>query len=254
MSRQYPNPPIREVVCEFRYQEDGHWDWAAPGLIYSALRSEFPRRLADENLPESAVPAVQSAELLPPGAPQVGLRFVPQRPLRFWRENDEFGFISVAPYRLSVHHFKPYPPWEDFSEIVGKGVKAYHDVLLPTKAQRIGLRYINDIYLAQGAVVLEEFFDFYPFVGQQIPQNLSRFHCLVQIDFEDSRDALTLQIANAPRPDGDNAQFILDLDYFLVQPDAFALSETAKWLEVAHANLESVFEGCLKDPARALFQ
>ena len=182
MSRQYSNPPLREAVCEFRYQEDGHWDWAAPGLVYSALLNEFPRRLVDENPVESAVPTVQPTDLLPPGLQQLGLRFVPQRPLRFWRESDESGYISVAPYRLGVHHFKPYPSWGSFSDIIGKGDKAYQEVLNPTKVQRIGLRYINDVYLPQGSVMLEEIFDFYPFVGQQIPQNLSRFHCLVQID------------------------------------------------------------------------
>ncbi len=254
MRQQYPNPPIREAVCEFRYQEDGHWDWAAPGLVYSALSNEFPQRLADEIPPTPVAPSVESPNLSSPGLQQLEMRFVPQRPLRFWRESDESGFIAVAPYRLGIHHFRPYPSWERFSEIIGKGARAYRDVLSPTKVQRIGLRYINDINLGRRFVGLEEFFDFYPFVGQNIPQTLSRFHCLVQIDFEDGRDSLTLQIANAPQPEEGNAQVILDLDYFLARPDTFELTETTKWLETAHANLENVFEGCLKDSARALFR
>ena len=254
MSQQYPNPPIRVVVCEVRYQEDGHWDGAAPGLIYSALSNEFPRRLPDERLTESVAPAIESHNLLLPGLQQLELRIGLQGPLRFWREGDESGFISVAPYRLSVHHFRPYPSWERFSEIIGKGAQAYQDVLKPTKVQRVGLRYINDINLGQISVSLEEFFDFYPFVGHNIQQNLSRFHCLVQINFEDDRDSLTLQIATAPQPAGENAQIILDLDYFLAQPDSIELNETTEWIEKAHANLESVFEGCLKDSARALFR
>jgi uncharacterized protein (TIGR04255 family) len=103
-------------------------------------------------------------------------------------------------------------------------------------------------------VSLEEFFDYFPFVGQNIPQNLSRFHCMVQINFENDRDTLTLQIATAPQPDGQNAQVILDLDYFLAQPDGFEMDETTAWLEKAHANLESVFEGCLKDSVRELLR
>ena len=160
----------------------------------------------------------------------------------------------MAPYRLGVHHFRPYPSWERLSDIIGKGAQAYQEVLKPTQVQRIGLRYINDFNLGQMPVSLEEYFDFYPFVGHNIPQHLSRLHCLVQIDFENARDALTLQIANAPQTERQNAQIILDLDYFLAQPDNFELTETTQWLEKAHANLESVFEGCLKDSARALFQ
>ena len=187
MRRRYQNPPIREAVCEFRYQEDGRWDWAAPGLIYSAMSDEFPRRWTDEIPSASATRAVESPNLLPPGLQQLELRFGAQGPLKFWREGDESGYITVAPYRLGVHQFKPYPTWERFSEIIGKGVQAYQEVLKPTEVQRIGLRYINNIPLDQTVVALEEYFDFYPFIGDSIPQRLSRFHCLVQIDFEDAR-------------------------------------------------------------------
>ena len=256
MSRQYLSPPIREVVCEFRYEEDGRWDGAAPGLVYSVLRDEFPRRLVEEKQPSATTPGIGSPNLLPPELQQIGLSFrlVPEESLRFWREEDESGYIAVSPYRMSVHHFKPYPSWERVAEIIGKGAKAYRDVLEPAKVQRIGLRYINHVNLGQMSVSLEEFFDFYPFIGQNIPQSLSQFHCMVQIGFEDDRDLLTLQIATPPQPDKQGAQVILDLDYFLARPDGFEMNETTEWLEKAHVNLESVFEGCLKDSARDLFR
>ena len=185
---------------------------------------------------------------------QLELRLVHQGPLRFWRENDESGYIAVAPYRLAVHHFRPYPSWDRFREIIGKGTQAYQDVLKPTRVRRIGLRYINEITLGQNPVLLEDFFDFYPFVGQNIPQPLSKFHCSVQINFENDRDSLTLQLRNTSMPEGQNPQIILDLDYSLAQPDNFEPAETTKWLETAHSNLESVFEGCIKESVRALFQ
>ena len=254
MSQQYLNPPIREAVCEFRYQEDGRWDSAAPGLIYSAMSNEFPRRLAGERSAVSPAPVAESPNLSSPGLPQLEMRIVHQSPLRFWREGDELGYIAVSPYRLSVHHFRPYPSWECLSGIVAKGVQAYQDVLNPKKVQRIGLRYINDIFFSQATVELEEFFDFYPFVGQNIPQDLTRFHCLVQFDFEGARDSLILQIGNGPNSESENAQITLDLDYFLARPDAFELTQSNEWLETAHANLVSVFEGCLKDSTRKLFR
>ena len=252
MSQQYQNPPIREAVCEFRYQEGTHWDWAAPGQIYAALASEFPRRLPIEQ--GNGSPNVQLSQVSPPVLQQLVLRLGFQGEARFWRESDESGHIAVSPYRLGVHHRKPYPSWKGFSEIIGKCAKAYQEVLKPTKVQRIGLRYINDINLGRGTVELEDFFDFYPFVGHTISQNLSRFQCMIQINFEDARDSLTLQIMRTRQPEGGNAQVTLDLDYFLVQPDSIELSETTEWLETAHSNLESVFEGCLKDSARELFR
>ena len=254
MSRQYRNPPIREVVCEFRYPENGGWDAAAPGLIYSALSSEFPRRLAVERPTPSGGPSVESSTLLPPGAQQLELRVGPPEALRFWREGDESGYFSVAPYRWSVHHFKPYPSWKRLSEIVSKGFHGYQGVLNPTEVQRIGLRYINTIDLGQESALLEEFLEFYPFFGESLPQTLSQFHCMAQIEFENDRDALILRIFSNQGPQGSNVGVTLDLDYFLLQPDRFEIGETPEWLETAHANVESVFEGCLKESTRKLFQ
>ena len=255
MRQQYQNPPIREVVCEFRFLEDGRWDGAAPGLVYSALRAEFPRRWADETPGASAPPGAGSSNLIPPGLQQVELRIGPQEALRFWRESDEAGYFIVGPYRLAVRHFKPYPSWENMREIIGKGVQAYRDVLEPTQVQRIGLRFINAIDLSpfDGPLQVEEFFDFYPFVGHDIPQQLSRFHCLVQMDFENRRDSLILQTATAPGTGG-KMEVILDLDYYLMQPDNFDLNDIPEWLETAHDNVERVFEGCLKESTRRLFQ
>ena len=255
MSQQYPNSPIREVVCEFRYQEDGHWDGAAPGLVYSALRSEFPRRLPDEKPDVGVGSSSESSNLLPPQLQQLGLglRVVTHGPLRFWKEDDDTGYIAVAPYVLSIHHFKPYPSWAGLSEIVNKAAAAYRQVLNPKKVQRIGLRYINHINIGTNPVALEEYFDFYPFVGPNMPQNLSRFHCLVELEFEDFRDSLIVRIGSEQDPQESEGHIVLDLDYFLAQPEQLDLESAPDWLEQAHANLKSVFEGCLKDPVREVF-
>ena len=255
MSQQYPNSPIREVVCEFRFQDDGHWDGAAPGLFYSVLSEEFPRRLAGDQSSVGAEAPTELPNLFPPQLQQLGLglQVVTHGPLRFWREGDDSGYIAVSPYRFSVHHFQPYPSWEGLRDIVFKGAQAYEEVLKPTKIERIGLRYINDINLGASPVELDTYFDFHPFTGANLPQNFSRFHCLVQLDFESKRDSLLLQIGSKPDTGGKDALIVLDLDYFLADKQGLNLEESIEWVDKAHANLEGVFEGCLKDPVRALF-
>lgn len=255
MSQQYPNSPIREVVCEFRYQEDGHWDGAAPGLVYAALRADFPRRLTEDQPAISVAGSVEPPNVLPPQLQQLGLglRVVTHGPLKFWRDGDDSGYFAVAPYRLSLHHFQPYPSWEGLREIVNKGTNAYREVLKPSRVERIGLRYINEIKLGSPRVELEDYFDFHPLVGSNLPQDFSRFHCFVQLAFEDNRDSLILQIGSKPDPIGEEAVIVLDLDYFLADPSKLKIEESTDWIEKAHANLESVFEGCLKDRVRELF-
>ena len=256
MSLQYPNPPIREAVCEFRYKEDGHWDGASAGLIYSVLSAEFPRRLAGETPNTASTSPSGSPNLLPAELQQMGLglRLVPQGALKFWREGDDSGYVSVAPYRISVHLFKPYPSWKSFHDTIRRCVQTYGEVHNSAEIQRIGLRYINDIYFSDKSISLEEFFDFYPFVGFNLHKELTGFQCLVQLNFESGRDLLNLQIGSAADADGQNPRVVLDLDYFLGSPDRIKTENGLDWLEQAHTNLEGVFEGCLKDPTRALFQ
>ena len=256
MSLQYPNSPIREVVCEFRFQEDGSWDGAAPGLVYSALREEFPRRLAESQPAFGVEASIEQPSLFPPQQQQLGfgMRVVTHGPLRFWREGDDSGYIAVSPYRLSIHHSQPYPSWERLRDIVYKGVEAYRGVLRPSRVERIGLRYINDIKFGSPQVKLEDYFDFYPLIGVSLPQEFFRFHCFVQFDFEDKRDSLILQISSKPDPVLEEVVIVLDLDYFLADASKLSIEETTDWIEKAHANLESVFEGCLKDRVRELFR
>ena len=254
MSRKYPNPPLREVICEFRFEEDGNWDGAVPGLIFAAMRDEFPHRLPAENLVPPTAPAHESPSPSQQALQRLELRVGPPETLRFWRSTDDSGHFVLGPYRLAVRHFSPCPSWQRFSEIAAKGFQSYRDVLKPNKVQRIGLRYINAVDLGQTEASLEEFFEFYPFLGDNMPQVLSGFHCQVEIPFEKARDMLTLRLSQIRRPEGKNIEVSLDLDYFLADPVSFELAQTMEWLELGHTNILSVFEGCLKDPARMLFQ
>ena len=92
MSIQYNNPPIREVVCEFRFEEGSPWDLSVPGLIYSKMADEFPRRLIlkQPQFNTAVVGGPQGAD--PQSIQQLAVGLV-QNSLRFWREEDESGFI-----------------------------------------------------------------------------------------------------------------------------------------------------------------
>jgi hypothetical protein len=46
----------------------------------------------------------------------------------------------------------------------------------------------------------------------------------------------------------------LDLDYSTAAALTVPTDEIDKWIEAAHRNLENIFEGCINDPLRDLFQ
>src|SRR3989338_8004784 len=42
MGKRYSNPPIIEVVCEFRLTPAREWDSTIPGLFYKKIDKDFP--------------------------------------------------------------------------------------------------------------------------------------------------------------------------------------------------------------------
>lgn len=243
MGRAYVNPPIQEVVCDFQFAPDGPWDLALPGLIYTQLKEEYPRRLPARH---------QSLETLIQVGPE-GIRqqTVSQENLRFWRDDDA-GVISVGPNRLSISHYRPYPGWEGYLSIIRMVYAAYVDNVSPQSIDRLGLRYVNRISFNEDLIDLEDYFDFYPYVGQHLPQIQVSAMTGVQIAYDD--DVLRLQLATSTSDGEASIPILLDLDYFRPLSSEPGSEFVLEWLETAHDRVNRAFEGCLKDKVRKKFQ
>ena len=253
MQRRYNNPPIKEAVCEFRFQSGESWDMAVPGLIYSELKNDFPRRIP--NIVQGVGIRVTAG---PGGQPQISTDVDEQfkqnisqlQGLRFWREETEDGLILVAPNKLSISHYPPYPSCNGFYPIIRQAFNAYCTTAQPKGLDRIGLRYINEIAFDVSTVELEDYFEYYPYLGSDLPQDFNSLQMSITIPFNAERDSLRLHISTVP---GEGVVVRLDLDYSLTKSDAVSLDQALDWLQEARDNLEKVFEGCLKDSVRAMF-
>jgi uncharacterized protein (TIGR04255 family) len=54
--------------------------------------------------------------------------------------------------------------------------------------------------------------------------------------------------------EGENLAIALDLDYYLAQPDKVELNKAIEWVSVAHERIETIFEACITDKTRSLFE
>jgi len=231
VTKHYKNPPISEVVCEFQFGQDSFWDFTVPGLVYEKVRNTFPNR--------SQIARVTMGIAANEG--EIGPQFGAIPIMRFTRK-DEKAHIQVATHLLSVHHLKPYSSWQEFLPLIKDGFEAYREVASPKSIHRIGLRYINTIELAGSSIALEDNFEFRPFVGPDLPQNIGPFMMSVQLPFENSRDVLNLQLVSQAGLSSNVAIIILDLDYFLVKSGVVELDEAFDWVNTAHTHIEDVFE------------
>jgi uncharacterized protein (TIGR04255 family) len=142
---KYGNPPIIEVVAEFRFVPSEPWDLTVPGLVYDRLREQFPRKRLLKVLEGEAA------------AEATGIRqeFRLADRMQFLSD-DEKAFVQVGPDLLAVNHLAPYPTWEGFVPLVQHGVDTYLSVAHPRGLHRIGLRYINQLEIPGKTVDLEQ--------------------------------------------------------------------------------------------------
>lgn len=243
MSRKYKNPPIVEAVCEFQFDPQGDWDIAMPGLIYERVQNPFKTRKAAKHV---------NIEVTS-GESGIQQQVQPTERIQFIRD-DGNALIQVGPHLLTINHLKPYPSWEDFLPLIKQGFEAYHEVASPEKLARIGLRYINRIEIPSQEVDVQHYFRFVPHVEDDLAEQINAFIIGIQVTYDKGRDALRVQLANASARQPSYSDFILDLDYGLLEAEQLALSNAFQWVETAHSRIEDAFEACIREPLRDLFE
>jgi len=244
MGKKYANPPIEEAVCEFRLTPETRWDLTVPGLLYERLKETFPQK--EQRM-------IQEVELTQ--GPE-GLQQQIRTSERLWFFTEDRKMLAqVGPRLLAVNALKPYPHWEGFKPRIDMVWKSLQETVEVQGLERIGLRYINRIELPAPNVKFDEYFDFYPFVGQRLPQHIAYFLAAVEFSYADDRDHCRVQLAPIRLSGKEGkAAFMLDLDYFLTRPRGVAAADALAWVEEAHSRVEEVFEGCITDKLRNMFE
>lgn len=243
MGRKYKNPPIIEALCEFRFDPASPWDLTIPGRLHERIKDAFPTVRQGKAF-ESSIRA---------GPEGVRQQLIETERGQFLRA-DEKALVQVGPHLLVINHLRPYPTWETFLPLIDSTLEAYREVAHPKAFQRIGLRYVNRVDFPSAAVNLEDYFEFYPFVGPELPQTFGPFMVGIQIPYDGGRDVLKLEMTTVAAEAPAAASFVLSLDYFLARPGEVDFASALQWVRDAHERIECVFEGSIKDALRLQFE
>ncbi len=207
--RRYVKAPILEAVCEFRLSPDSKWDLTIPGLLYEKLSSEFPNKeqriLQDIEITQAAQgmqQQIRSSERI------------------LFLSPDRKTFVQVGPQLLSVNRLRPYISWEQFKPAIQIAFQSLSNTIDVPRIQRIGLRYINRIEIPQKNFLLETFFDLYPYLGKGLPQGHANFFVGCTFEFRNRQDLCKVQLTDTVPEAKDASAFILDIDYFLGEPNS----------------------------------
>lgn len=130
----------------------------------------------------------------------------------------------------------------------------YKEIAKPKGFKRTGLRYIDKIDFEIIPVELEDYFNYYPFIPPDLPQKHEAFNVRVEIPDENGRDRLLLSLRTIIPDKPNTISLILELHYILAKPEGISLEQISEWVENAHTNIEKVFEACITDKCRELFE
>jgi len=245
MGKKYKNPPIVEALCEFQFVPGQPWDITIAGMLYERIKDEFPIKQQQVGLGVTLQP--REGRVIEPK-----IEFVSSR-MQFF-SNDKISLVQVGPDLLTVNHLKPYPTWEKFKTLILKILGKYIDIGSPKGFRRIGLRYINKINIPGESIKMEDYFNFYLPIPEELPQIHSAFNISVEIPYKDDYERLVLTLGNTMSEKPGTVSIILDLYYIMAMPEKVSFEQVDEWMEGAHTIIEKAFESCITNNVKNLFE
>jgi|WetSurMetagenome_2_1015567.scaffolds.fasta_scaffold00765_8 uncharacterized protein (TIGR04255 family) len=243
MDKKYKNSPIVEGVCEFIFEKVPTWDITTPGIIYNEVKTVFP------NKETHAVQRVNITTKEPSPKTQI-MRF----DLARFLSDDKKTLMQLGNDTLTISRLKPYTNWSDFKYYIDYAFNKLNQNVELSSIKRIGLRFVNRIEIPNEKIKLEEYFKFRPSLGDDLQEKeYSSFIVGCIFPMADGRDACKVELNIAVPENKGSSAFMLDLDYSLTKPECLKLNQSLEWVENAHEGIEGLFEGCIKQPLRDLF-
>ncbi|MBI5910036.1 MAG: TIGR04255 family protein [Betaproteobacteria bacterium] len=241
----YKHPPITEAVIEISFAMP--MDSSEVDKVSNKFRSHYPQNQKVQN--------VKVAVRLPAGQKETPKAKFNREAGHRRSSSDMTELLVLWRSAFVVSQLAPYPGWDAFFQRFVRDWKVWKRVMGFQPIGRLGVRYINriDLPLSGHVVEHETFLNVYP----KLPDILGpvgAYAVQAVLPIEDIGCRLTLNSAVVPAPILGHASFVIDQDIAkevdLPQSDE-AIYELLNEIRVRKNN---VFEACISDRARELFQ
>ncbi|MCU0697854.1 MAG: TIGR04255 family protein [Myxococcaceae bacterium] len=237
----YPNPPIAEALVELHFAGGVEWSTAEPGLLHAfAEQYSGPRR----ELKTHEVAASWEKS---------GLRTTTSQRFSRWLLPDSSGLrlVGLGQGVLSVHVLAPYPGWASFRPLIDDAAIRFQAVCRPTELIKVGVRYIDQILVPEGAD-LEQYFHALPPQLPSQPRAISSFQVTTETVEGEVRALLTL--VSGPSTGDGRRVIVYDLNLTEQMPPGASPTAWPEVVEKLHQRQKAMFEESIKDPTRELFR
>jgi uncharacterized protein (TIGR04255 family) len=246
-AQPYKKPPITEAVIEIRLAAP--LDAAELAKTSSDFRAYYPLEQSVKNV---------GVALGLPSAPE-GKPTAQINEENGYRRNslDLTELIVLWRRAFSISQLAPYPGWEAFFTRFRRDWGVWKQRLGYRTIARIGVRYINriDIPLPGNEPVIEEaeYLNVYPHFPKELGPTMA-YGVQAVLPLADIDSKLTLNSSIVPSPLLGHAAFLFDQDVAREQEPPQRDEDIFDLLNQIRDRKNSVFEACITDRTRELFQ
>jgi uncharacterized protein (TIGR04255 family) len=226
--KQYKNPPLIEVACEFRFEPDPEKE------VHALLLAKFWKGKIKAAFPR----AIQ-----PNGPPEPRDRFASE---------DGKTLVQVGENLLVVNQLPPYYGWGRFEPVVVDCFREYARHWNPLRVMKAAVHYINKIDIPLLEFNLDKYLNLLvlPEFPKKPAMNISASYTVYGAR-EDDIVVTTLRQYPSANPEG--ASFLIMWDYFANGGLAADTDQIHSWLRDAHAFQRELFLSTVTDECRKLF-
>ncbi len=241
----YARPPITEAVIGITFSSP--MDTKQLASVNNALQKHYPHKqdvsTFDLSLEFNIKDAGNNKANL---KPTLGHRL---------STDDQTQLVVLWPNSITLSQLAPYQGWGNFIERFERDWGALKKIMGFQQISRIGVRYINRIDIPATAPVIEheQFLNIYPKMPD-ILNPLEAYALQASVTLKDINCQLTINTASVPSPLLEHASFVIDTDISSDKNPPQSDSDLIKLLNNIRTKKNQVFEACISQPARSLFQ
>ena len=241
--KPYPKAPITEAVIDLRVELSPEVSVGDLAKVQSGDEASYP-----------TVEIVNEGEFKLVLGPQAVANTSTQHVGFLFRSIDGKQIHQARMNGFTMSRLAPYPRWEDFRPEARRLWDIYRSVAKPSKIMRVAVRYVNRIDIPVPFNDFEEYLRTVPVVSPDLPQGLSGYFMRLVMPLEDlmSSAIITETLVDPASPNV--VSIVLDIDIFRAYELPSTENEIWALIEQLRDAKNKVFEGCITDKARELFQ
>jgi uncharacterized protein (TIGR04255 family) len=245
--RHYDHAPIAEAVLEIKctLPEGVSLD----DLLQCVDRDEFP--VADQAVSvEGRIDLSDDGQIRSAARGQV-LGHV-------FRRADGNRVVQARLDGFSFSWLPPYDRWEAFLSEAEAHWLRYRRAVRPTKAVRLGVRFINKIDVPSPQIEIKDYLRMSADVPAYLPQGIAGYFVQVQIPLSHYDCSATITTTLVPPPNDDSTSLLLDIDTWQMVEISLTDDVEAEGVAARLATMRKaknyVFESCITDATRGLIK